>query len=770
MRIGRKYLLSLLTAAAQAAMALPDSASFHLESWPPEASATLGASAQDSVENEILTAYIHVRMARFGGWDGGSGMYVGSQLGRLPQLYQVAASGSERKQVTHFTKRMSTFDVNPDPRKRLLLYSRDAGGDEEFQLGLFDLARGTDHPLACPAGRAEGVLWNDSGSAFAYAHTPKGTDRWDIRIHRLGLNRGGSGKAVGSGPADGDGADSLVLSKPGTWMPMDFSPDGKSLLVQKFVSASEAEIHILDLGTGRLTPLLPQGPPAFADNARFVRLGVNTRARGGRPGVKAWAVCFTSDRDGEFNRLYLVYLARPKLAGLARPQPAGGQAPGADTAYASAGIEVLSPPAPWDVEWVDASPDRSLLVYSLNQDGMSSLYSLDLASPRPDPDKAARIGQTAPSSRSPILPVSRLLAGIPMGLIDGVHFRVTPGRPREFAFTVVGATFPGDAFTYRLDREAAVRWTFSETGGLPSRAFRNPQLIHFPTFDSTGAPPQPRQLPAWLYLPDTAIQDTAKMRAPFPVLLLMHGGPEAQARPGFEAFVQYAAGHLGLAVIQPNVRGSSGYGKSMQMADDGFLRMHSVRDIGALLAWIRTQPNLDTNRVAVAGRSYGGFMALSALIEYGHREGSKVGRAGGDRSESGREGMIRAGISTVGITHFPTFLQKTSGYRRDLRRVEYGDERDPRMAAFLDSISPLTRVDRIGSPLLLCHGRNDPRVPYQESERIFGALKSKGVPVWLLTFEEEGHAFRDQDNQSVHYGIMARFLTKELQLKPSPRH
>src|SRR5690606_17478454 len=177
-----------------------------------------------------------------------------------------------------------------------------------------------------------------------------------------------------------------------------------------------------------------------------------------------------------------------------------------------------------------------------------------------------------------------------------------------------------------------------------------------------------------------------------------------------------------------------------------YLRMTSVRDLGALLDWIRTRPELDPERVAVAGRAYGGFMALSALIEY--------------------DGRLRAGISTVGITHFPTFLKRTSGYRRDLRRAEYGDERDPEMAAFLDRISPLTRLDRLNTPLLLCHGRNDPRVPYGESERIFAALGSRRVPAWFLTFEEEGHAVRDQQSLLALYGVMADFLTQQLGLSP----
>jgi dipeptidyl aminopeptidase/acylaminoacyl peptidase len=250
-------------------------------------------------------------------------------------------------------------------------------------------------------------------------------------------------------------------------------------------------------------------------------------------------------------------------------------------------------------------------------------------------------------------------------------------------------------------------------------------------------------VPAFVYLPDSAA-----FPGPRPVLIQIHGGPEMQARPGFDPFVQFLVGKLGYAVILPNVRGSSGYGKSWLKADDGYNRMGAVRDIGALLDWIATQPRLDPARVAVSGRSYGGFMSLASLVEYGPR--------------------LKAGISAVGISHFPSFLKHTSGYRRDLRRAEYGDERDPRMAAFLDSISPLTRADRIRTPLLLVHGRNDPRVPYGESERIFAAVRKRGIPAWFLTFEDEGHGVREQDDQKVLWRAETEFLARHLDAPRPP--
>jgi dipeptidyl aminopeptidase/acylaminoacyl peptidase len=363
------------------------------------------------------------------------------------------------------------------------------------------------------------------------------------------------------------------------------------------------------------------------------------------------------------------------------------------------------------VEWISVAPDRRTLAYAVNEDGFSRVYALEAGRREP-----------------------RALPNVPAGVNGEARFR--PGaKAREFAITVANAASPGDVYVCDLATDRCVRWTFSETGGLPADAFRFPQLVRYPAGHGPG--PGGGQVPAWLYRPDSAA-----FPGPRPVLIQIHGGPEQQARPGFDPFLQFLAGRMGIAVIQPNVRGSSGYGKTWLKADDGYARMGSVRVIGALLDWIKTAPGLDASRAAVAGRSYGGFMSLSTLVEYGPR--------------------LKAGISAVGISHFPTFLKKTSGYRRDLRRAEYGDERDPRMAAFLDSISPLTRADRIRTPLLLCHGRNDPRVPYGESERIFAALKARKVTAWFLTFADEGHGVRDQDNQLALWRVQAEFLAQQL--------
>ena len=207
---------------------------------------------------------------------------------------------------------------------------------------------------------------------------------------------------------------------------------------------------------------------------------------------------------------------------------------------------------------------------------------------------------------------------------------------------------------------------------------------------------------------------------------------------GFLGRFNYLIDELGIAVIQPNVRGSSGFGKTFLALDNGRLREDSVKDIGALLDWIATQPNLDASRVLVTGGSYGGYMSLAVSVHYADR--------------------IAGGIDVVGISNFVTFLQNTESYRRDLRRVEYGDERDPAMREFLERISPLTQAHRIQKPLFVVQGKNDPRVPFTEAEQIVAKLRENRIPVWYLRAENEGHGFARKENADFQFYATIQFL------------
>jgi len=202
------------------------------------------------------------------------------------------------------------------------------------------------------------------------------------------------------------------------------------------------------------------------------------------------------------------------------------------------------------------------------------------------------------------------------------------------------------------------------------------------------------------------------------------------------------ANELGVAMLVPNVRGSTGYGKTWLSLDNAEKREDSVKDIGALLDWIAKQPDLDASRVGVIGGSYGGYMVLAALTNYSDR--------------------IRAGVEIVGISHFGTFLKNTESYRRDLRRVEYGDERDPAMAAVFERISPLNNAAKIKAPLFVAQGRNDPRVPYTEAEQIVKAVRGNGQPVWFLMYDDEGHGFAKKGNRDYFDAATIRFWQQHL--------
>ena len=365
-------------------------------------------------------------------------------------------------------------------------------------------------------------------------------------------------------------------------------------------------------------------------------------------------------------------------------------------------LEPLSRSIPWNVEELALSPDGKTLAFVTNEDGYGVLRLLDTATGR--------------QSAAP---------GIPKGIVKGLRFaKAAP----VLGFTLVGATTSGDAYGYDLRDKKLTRWTESEVGGLDPRRFVEPELVHYPTFDG-------RTIPAFYY--------RSPKKGPRPVVVWIHGGPESQARPSFSPLLQYLVLESGFSVLVPNVRGSDGYGKAYLLLDNGAKREDSVKDIGALLDWVKTQPELDAKRTAVLGSSYGGYMVLASLVHFGKR--------------------LRAGVDIVGISNFVTFLENTQAYRRDLRRAEYGDERKADMRKLLTRISPTENADKIESALFVAHGANDPRVPVGETEQIARAVRKNGHDVWYMLAKNEGHGFRKQENRDLFYRLTVLFLEKHLQ-------
>jgi len=367
-------------------------------------------------------------------------------------------------------------------------------------------------------------------------------------------------------------------------------------------------------------------------------------------------------------------------------------------------VRKLTDKIPWDIEDFDVSVDGRYVAYVANEDGRSRLTILDT------------LGKL---EQAPV--------GVPDGRIMNVGFDKTG---RRLAFSAESAQSPRDVYVYDLSHNALERWTRSETGPVDVASFVPAELVRYPTWDRVAG--GQRMISAYLYRP--------RGNAPHPVVIDIHGGPESQSRAGWSPFVQFLVNELGYAVIQPNVRGSSGYGKTFLKLDNGVLREDAVKDIGSLIVWLGLQPMFDRDHVAVMGGSYGGYMALASLAAYGDR--------------------LKGGVDEVGISNFVSFLENTAPYRRDLRRAEYGDERDPKMRAFLNQISPVNKVALIRRPLLVVEGLNDPRVPPMEAQQIVWRMRSKGSEVWYLAAKDEGHGFRKKANEDVYLETVAMFLNK----------
>ncbi|NWF51276.1 MAG: S9 family peptidase [Ignavibacteriaceae bacterium] len=392
-------------------------------------------------------------------------------------------------------------------------------------------------------------------------------------------------------------------------------------------------------------------------------------------------IFITSDENSEFQRLRYYDLQSKKFT-------------------------VLTSDINWDVESFTLSEDGDKLAFTVNEDGMAKLYMLDTKTMK-----------------------YNAVPNIPIGQVYELEFHPSG---KKLAMVLNTPQSSGDVYVMDLSDNSLERWTYSEVGGLNTSKFVVPELIHFPTFDEVDG--KPRMIPAFIYKPKT--------KGPHPVVIDIHGGPEGQAQPYFNPIVQYYVNEMGIAVIEPNVRGSSGYGKSYLQLDNGFKREESVQDIGKLLDWIAAQPDLDAKRVAVTGGSYGGYMVLASMTHFNDR--------------------LKCAVDIVGISNFVTFLTNTQDYRRDLRRVEYGDERDLKMNEFLQKISPTTNAHKITKPLFVVQGLNDPRVPYTEAEQIVDIVRKNGGEVWYLLAKDEGHGFRKKTNRDFYIWAEVLFLEKYL--------
>ena len=371
--------------------------------------------------------------------------------------------------------------------------------------------------------------------------------------------------------------------------------------------------------------------------------------------------------------------------------------------FASNKLSVLTPDINWDISNFDLTKDGKQLAFVTNEAGVSKLYIMN----------------TSTKKYAPV-------TAIPTGVIGGITWHKDG---RSLGFSYISSNASSDVFEWNTETNKLTRWTESELGGMDISGIEPPELIKWKSFDG-------REISGFLY------KANKKFTGKRPVIINIHGGPEGQSRPVFIGRNNYYLNELGVSMIYPNVRGSTGYGKTFTDLDNGMKREESVQDIGALIDWIATQPNLDASRIMITGGSYGGYMTLACAFHYNDK--------------------IRCSLDIVGISNFNTFLKNTESYRRDLRRVEYGDERDTAMAAFFERTAPLNNADKITKPIFIVQGKNDPRVPYTESQNMAEKIKKNGGAVWYLMANDEGHGFGKKNNQDFLFYATVEFVKRYL--------
>lgn len=617
------------------------------DGFRPAAIAVEGVPPIPQELRERLRRYQHVRRAVFAGWSpDGRGVLIATRFGETTQLHRVYEPGGRREQATFFDEPVQGRFLPENPI--VLLASLSAGGDENFQIYRIETA--PHRAMLLTDGRSRNLLGSvrRDGGALVYASNARNGRDMDLYV---------------AGTQDPPSPRRIFQVDGETWSVADWSTDGRTLLLARYVSINESYPALLDVESGRRTDIpIPGGEKAafgamaFAPDGRFAYVA--------------------SDAQSEFRRL-----ARVDLENF--------------------GFNWVASSIPWDVTDIQVDPTTGRTAFLVNQNGAGSLYLLEDGGPRK--------------------------LDLPMAVVSGLEF--SPNG-KSLGMTLSPPDAPSEAYSVDLASGRLERWTYSELGGLDPGRFVKPELVSFPSFDD-------RRIPAYYFRPASAAPET-----PAPVLIHIHGGPEGQYRPLFSEFDQFLLAELGVAVLHPNVRGSSGYGKTYVALDNAERREDSVRDIGAALDWIAARPELDPSRVAVYGASYGGYMVLASLSRFPDR--------------------IRAGVDVVGIASFQTFLETTSPYRRDLRRAEYGDERDPKMQEFFARIDPIHNVDKIRSALLVAHGRNDPRVPFSQAEAIAAAVRASGRDVWTVYADNEGHGFAKKANRDYLNAVVVLFLEKQL--------
>lgn len=453
----------------------------------------------------------------------------------------------------------------------------------------------------------------------------------------------------------------LAQLEGGSWFPVDWSPDDRKLLVIESVSVNERYLWLFDALTGEKTPITPKN-----GNEKI-------SYDGGQFSKDGKGIYVTTDRDSEFQRLAYIDIASKQYT-------------------------FLTDHIKWNVEQFALSPDGKIIAFVTNEDGVSILRLLDTVNGK---EKA-----------TPKLPI---------GVISAIQWHA---NATEFGFVLESARFPADVYSLDVKTKKVERWTYSETGGINTENFVEPELVRWKSFDD-------RVISGFLYQPPSRFTGRR------PVIIDIHGGPELQSRPGFLRGDNYYLNELGIALLFPNIRGSSGYGKTFLTLDNGLLRENAYKDIGALLNWIKTRSDLDADRIMVQGVSYGAGVTLAVATRYND--------------------LIRCSWAGAPTSNIATLLNN-----RPDRRPEYGDERDPNMRAFFERIAPLNNAPKITKPLFILVGQNDPITPPSESEQMVATVRKNGSTLWYLKAKDEGHGFTKKRNLDFAFYATILFVKEYL--------
>lgn len=613
----------------------------------PEALVSDGVPPVPDTLAEATRPYMEFRAAGFSGWNvADKSIVVTTRFADTNQLHKVLMPGGARQQLTFEPEPVS---ASLSPTEALTIVTKDRGGDEFWQL--YRLDKGRLALLTDGKSRNSLNAWSYDGKLIGYSSTKRnGTDS-DLYV--MDPHDPASARMVARVDGGGEG-----------WSIAAFTRDNRRALIGRYVSVEQTLPFMLDLASGKMTPI--------GDHSKKIAYGDADFA----PDGTLWAI---SDADSDFARL-------------GKLDPASGK------------FTPVSPEKKWDVDSFALSDNGQLIAYVVNEAGINKLRLMD-----------TRTGGV------------RDVPGLPAGSIGSV--KISPWN--EVGFTLSSAKSPSDVYSVDAATLKLRRWTYSETGGLDAGVNSEPQLIEVKSFD--GLP-----VSGFLYRPDPK-----KFPGKRPMIMSIHGGPESQTQPGFLGRSNYLLNELGIAIFYPNVRGSTGYGKRFVGLDSGpFKREDSVKDVGAFLDVLDKDPALDAQRMAVTGGSYGGYMCYASAIRYGDR--------------------FKAALCIVAISNFVTFLENTQGYRRDLRRAEYGDERDATQRAKLIEISPMTSIDKLRIPLFVVTGGNDPRVPPSEADQIVKAVRAKGGTAWHLLGKNEGHGFAKKANIDYQFWSSVQFWQKNL--------